>query len=79
MFMSRKQTIAATPEATPQVDMENLTEDHGRKLTIDNFDYHQNVHQMTEEHQNIDHHYVTVMATENRVAGAGLSTDIPAK
>ena len=30
--------------------------DNGRKITMDNFDYHQNVHYMTEEHQNIDKH-----------------------
>ncbi len=28
--------------------------DGGRKITIDNLDYHQNVHHMTEQHQNVD-------------------------
>ena len=28
---------------------------------------------MTEEHQNVDKHFVTVMATENRVTGNDLS------
>jgi hypothetical protein len=49
----------------------------GFKLTIDNVDYHQNVHYMTEEHQNIDRHYVTVNATTNRISGNHLSTDSP--
>ena len=47
--------------------------DGGCKITIDNFDYHQNVHHMTAEHQNVDKHYVTVMATKNRVTGNDLS------
>ncbi len=51
--------------------------DGGRKITIDNLDYHQNVHHMTEEHQNIDKHYVTVMATENRVTGNDFSDATP--
>jgi hypothetical protein len=46
----------------------------GFKLTIDNVDYHQTVHYMTEEHQNVDKHYVTVNATTNRVSGNHLST-----
>ena len=49
----------------------------GFKLTIDNIDYHQNVHYMTEDHQNIDRHYVTVNATTNRISGNHLSTDSP--
>ena len=40
----------------------------GFKLTIDNVDYLQCVHYMTEEHQNVDKHYVTVNATTNRVS-----------
>ena len=49
----------------------------GFKLTIDNVDYHQSVHFMTEDHQNIDRHYVTVNATTNRISGNHLSTDSP--
>lgn len=49
----------------------------GFKLTIDNVDYHEDVHYMTEEHQNIDKHYVTVNATTNRITGNNLSTDCP--
>ena len=49
----------------------------GFKLVIDNVDYQQKVHYMTEEHQNIDRHYVTVNATTNRISGSHLSTDIP--
>ena len=47
----------------------------GFKLTVDNVDYHQNVHFMSEEHQNIDNHYVSVCATENRISGSHLSSD----
>ena len=32
---------------------------------------------MTQDHQNIDRHYVTVNATTNRISGNHLSTDIP--
>ena len=51
--------------------------DCGRKLTCDNLDYHQNVHYMTEEHQNIDKHYVTYMSAENCVSGNYLSDKVP--
>ena len=59
----------------PPTSYENC--DGGRKIVLDNFDYHQNVHCMTEEHQNIDHHYVTLMATENRVTGCNLPSSKP--
>ena len=49
----------------------------GFKLTIDNVDYRQNVHYMTEEHQNIDKHYVSVNATINRVSANHLSHKSP--
>ena len=49
----------------------------GFKLTIDNVDYRQNVHYTTEDHQNIDKHYVTVNSTTNRVSGNHLSTTTP--
>lgn len=49
--------------------------DIGRKITIDNFHYRQNVHHMTEHHQNIDVHHVSVMSTENRVSGVELSNE----
>ena len=51
--------------------------DGGRKITFDNFDYHQDVHYMTEEHQNVDKHFVILMATENRMSGSELSDTIP--
>lgn len=51
--------------------------DDGRKLTFDNLDYRQDVHHMTEEHQNIDKHCVTNMSTENRVTGNHLSNKPP--
>ena len=51
----------------------------GFKLTIDNVDYHQNVHFMTEEHQNIDKHYVSVNATTNRITASHLSHKVPSE
>ena len=59
MFLKRN------PEVMESDDQQSC--DHGRKITIDNFDYQQNVHHITEEHQKIDVHHVTVMSTENRI------------
>jgi hypothetical protein len=40
---------------TASTGKQSLTDaDNGRKITFDNLDYHQEVHHMTEEHQNID-------------------------
>ena len=52
--------------------------DNGRKITFDNLDYHQEVHYMTEGHQNIDKHFVTSMSTENHVSGNHLRGECPA-
>lgn len=54
-----------------------LQPDYGRKITFDNFDIYQEVHRMTEQHQNKDKHYVTVMSTENRISGAHLEQNEP--
>ena len=54
-----------------------LQPDKGRKITFDNFDIYQEVHHMTEQNQNKDKHYVTVMSTENRVSGSHLRRDGP--
>lgn len=54
-----------------------LQPDYGRKITFDNFDIYQEVHHMTEQHQNKDKHYVTVMSTENRISGAHLRRNEP--
>lgn len=62
--------------STSNVNSVTCTADVGRKITIDNFDFHQDVHDMTEENQNIDNHYLSMMATENRVSGSELS-DVP--
>ena len=43
-----------------------ITADKGRKLVFDNFDFKQQVHSMTEQHQNIDVHWVTHLSVENR-------------
>ena len=62
--------------STSNVNFVTCTADVGRKITIDNFDFHQDVQDMTEENQNIDKHYLSMMATENRVSGSELS-DVP--
>ena len=49
----------------------------GFKLTINNVDYTQNVHYMTEQHQNKDKHYVSVNATINRVSANHLDDKSP--
>ena len=43
--------------------------DKGRKLILDNIDIHQETHDMTEEYQNPDAHYCSLISTENRVSG----------
>ena len=71
--------VAAAP-SQPQPSLCTVSQssiDCGRKITFDNVDYYQEVHHMTEEHQNMDKHYVTVMSTENRVHGNHLSDDLP--
>lgn len=50
----------------------------GFKLVIDNVDYRQDVHYMTEEHQTIDKHYVSVNATTNRITANHLSHEAKA-
>jgi len=57
------------PSNPPSINGLLLSPDVGRKLVFDNIDWHQEVHFMTEKHQNVDKHCVTVMATENRVSG----------
>ena len=50
--------------------------DKGRKLVFDNFNFKQ-VHSMTEQHQNIDVHWVTNLSVENCVSGNHLSSEKP--
>ena len=49
----------------------------GFKLTVDNVDYTQNVHYMTEVPQNKDKHYVSINATVNTVSANRLSDKGP--
>lgn len=53
--------------------------DKGRKIVFDNFDFKQNVHHMTQDHQNIDIHWVSHISVENRISGNHLSMVKPAK
>ena len=54
-----------------------LKANSGRKLVFDNFDFRQEVHYMTQDHQNVDVHWVTHMAVENRVSGNNLLSNRP--
>ena len=76
----QQQCQAVEEQSTPTSSVANqmlIGPDNGRKITFDNLDYRQEVHYMTEEHQNIDKHYITSMSTENRVNGNQLSDKRP--
>lgn len=49
----------------------------GRKITFDNIDLFVQPHEVTEDHPNQDIHWVSAMATENRVSGNHLSSEKP--
>lgn len=51
--------------------------DVGRKIVLDNIDYHQSTHNMTESHKDPDLHFCSYMSTENRVSGNHLSDQQP--
>ena len=56
-----------------------IAEDPGRKIIFDNVDLYVQRHEMTEENQNKDLHWVTVISTENRIHQVGHdSTEKPA-
>ncbi|XP_028404057.1 uncharacterized protein LOC114526731 isoform X1 [Dendronephthya gigantea] len=75
-FMEQR-AAQINPDAHGQQNNRCFTQDVGRKLVFDNIDYHQEVHRMTEDHQNVDKHCVTVMAIENRVSGNHLGEEQP--
>lgn len=54
-----------------------LPQDQGRKIVFDNLDFKQLVHHMTEDHQNIDEHWVSHISVENRVSGNHLAMAKP--
>ena len=56
---------------------EKVQPDVGRKIVFDNIDYYAETHEITEDNQNKDEHWVTVMETENRVSGNHLSSVSP--
>jgi hypothetical protein len=58
----------------PKSNTRHTSQPNGQKFTIDNIDYRQEVHHMTQEHQAVDKHYLTVCATKNRIHGNHLST-----
>ncbi len=51
--------------------------DVGRKIVLDNIDYHQSTHNMTESYKDPDLHFCSYMSTENRVSGNHLSDQQP--
>ena len=76
------QASSSSDEASPVGDLlpsksktsgSRPVQPNGLKITIGNIDYRQDVHHMTQEHQTIDNHYLTVAVTKNRVHGNHLS------
>ena len=65
-------SVTASP-----TEHEKVQPDVGRKIVFDNIDYYAEIHEMTEDNQNKDEHWVTVMETENRVSGNHLSSVSP--
>eukprot|EP00111_Clytia_hemisphaerica_P011806 TCONS_00034700-protein len=59
----------------PEEEMDENEETDGRKVVIDNFDFTTNVNDETESHKNQDFHWVSRMATENRMGFPELSTE----
>eukprot|EP00794_Sanderia_malayensis_P002297 gene2297-2644_t len=55
----------------------NTEEDHGRKIVFDNIDHRTEVRCMSQENQNTDEHWVSVMVTDNRISGNHLSNKRP--
>ena len=71
-------TVSFLNRNIESVDASSMVQpDVGRKTVFDYFDFKQNVHHMTEMHQNIDNHWVSHMSTENRVSGNHLSSVRP--
>lgn len=68
---------SSSGEDLPKPKTPSKAQPTGQKITIDNIDYRQEVHHMTQDHQTIDKHYLTVCATENRVSGNHLGTNQP--
>ena len=60
-------------EIIPEKSNKCIVQDGGRKFLFDNIDYRQEIHHMTEEHQNIDAHCLTFMSVESCVSGNHLS------
>ena len=76
--LKHQHDASSTQGSTPSAPLSVLvTPDKGRKIVFDNFDFKQHVHSMTEDNQNIDIHWVTHMAVENRVSGNHLSSVKP--
>lgn len=74
--------ITETPQTTEQPcksPQQLQSVDKGRKIVFDNFDFKQKVHEMSENHQNVDKHWVTHVAVENRVHQPNLSNQKPSK
>lgn len=65
------------PDSNDELAKETMSPDSGRKLVLDNVDVHQVTHDRTEQHQNPDAHFCSLMATENRVSGNHLPDDKP--
>ena len=58
-------------------DSDDVADDGGRKIVFDNLDMYIQPHQTSEDNQNQDLHWVSVMATENRISGNHLPSEKP--
>ena len=85
---SDEPNLALSGQGLPQCDTDSqVTSEHpanvgrlptaGRKIVFDNFDFATKVHNMNQDHQNSDVHWVTHMAVNNRVSGNYLPSGQP--
>jgi hypothetical protein len=75
----RKNPTEETPEESPSDPLAHgvVTPDSGRKIVFEIIGYNPKFHYITEQHQNVDHHFVTYMSVENRVSRNHLSDKLP--
>ena len=76
-ILQQRTTQQPEEQSSEQQEEALISQNCGRKIVFDNLDYRQKVHYMTEKHQNIDRHVVSIMATENRIPGYHLSDQTP--
>lgn len=77
--LAQKETISTEHERIVNEELPQMVAppDSGRKIVFDNLDLHIEPHEMTEENQSKDIHWVSVMCAKNRISGNHLSTVVP--